>query len=60
MYSGNRIRSIAAGLVLLLMLTGPGARALAAAGEETGAHRTTVLVYLCGGDLERFFGAATD
>ncbi len=60
MYSGNRIRSIAAGLVLLLMLTGPGVRALAAAGEETGAHRTTVLVYLCGGDLERFFGAATD
>ena len=23
-------------------------------------HSTTMLVYLCGGDLERFFGAATD
>ena len=60
MQSGKRIRSIAACLILLLILTGPDAKAQATAGEETGAHRTTVLVYLCGGDLERLFGAATD
>ena len=60
MYGGRRRKGIAPVLALLFLLAGLCATAHAANGEETGKHRTTLLVYLCGGDLERFFGAATD
>ena len=59
MHGGRRGKNIALCLALLL-LAGLCAPAQAANGEEAGKHSTTVMVYLCGGDLERFFGAATE
>ena len=47
-------------LGLLLLLAGLCPAARAADGEEAEKHGTTVLIYLCGADLERFLGAATD
>ena len=60
MCGGKGKKSLAVCLILLLLLIGQNSGAQAAEETESGAHSTTVLVYLCGSDLESRFGAATD